>query len=315
MGQKILHLTEGAWDLAARQHGVVTRAQLLQLGYSSDAIHHRIGSGRLHPVWSGVYAVGRPQLTRYGRWMAAVLSCGGAAALSHESAGALCGIREDAGGEIHVSVPAHVNRRREGLVVHRRARLTANDVNRHRGIPVTSPALTIIDLATRVPRDEVEAAINEADKRGLIDPETLRVALVELGGQRGARVVRDILDRHTFRLTDSQLERRFLPIAQRAGLATPETRRYVNGFKVDFFWPELGLVVETDGLRYHRTPAQQARDRLRDQTHAAAGLASLRFTHAQVRFEPRHVEATLRRVARHLRANPGPNEGFCGPEA
>jgi very-short-patch-repair endonuclease len=76
----------------------------------------------------------------------------------------------------------------------------------------------------------------------------------------------------------------------------------VNGFKVDFYWPELGLVVETDGLRYHRTPAQQARDRFRDQAHATAGLTPLRFTHAQVRFEPGHVQATLIAVAHRRRA-------------
>jgi very-short-patch-repair endonuclease len=302
MGQKIVHSAERAWALAGRQHGVVTRAQLLELGYSSDAIQHRIAKGRLHPVWSGVYAVGRPQLTRYGRWMAAVLSCGSAAVLSHESAAALLAIHDDRGDAIHVSVPARINRRRPGIVVHRRTFLVTDHATLHHGIPVTTPALTIVDLATRVPRDQVEAAINEADKRGLIDPEALRAALPDFGTQPGTRVVREILDRHTFRLTDSELERRFLPITRRAGLPVPETARYVNGFKVDFFWPELGLAVETDGLRYHRTPAQQARDRLRDQAHAAAGLASLRFTHAQVRFEPQHVEETLRAVAGRLRS-------------
>lgn len=102
-------------------------------------------------------------------------------------------------------------------------------------------------------------------------------------------------------LTESELERLFLPIARRAGLSPPEASAIVNGFKVDFFWSELGLVVETDGLRYHRTPAQQARDRLRDQAHIAAGLTPLRFTHAQVRFEPKHVQGTLAKVARRLR--------------
>jgi very-short-patch-repair endonuclease len=109
-----------------------------------------------------------------------------------------------------------------------------------------------------------------------------------------------LLDRHTFTLTDSQLERRFLPIARRVGLSRPKTGFVVNGFKVDFYWPELGLVIETDGLRYHRTPAQQARDRLRDQTHGAAGLTTLRFTHAQVAFDRDHVGETLAAVARRL---------------
>ena len=149
-------------------------------------------------------------------------------------------------------------------------------------------------------RGPIEVSVPEADKLGLIDPEALRVAIEQFRGQRGVGVLRGLLDRRTFALTDSQLERRFLPIARRAGLPRPETGRWVNGYKVDFHWPDLGLVVETDGLRYHRTPAQRARDRLRDQAHTAAGLTSLRFTHAQVRFEPGHVQRTLSLVARRL---------------
>jgi very-short-patch-repair endonuclease len=101
-------------------------------------------------------------------------------------------------------------------------------------------------------------------------------------------------------MTDSELERRFLRIVDSIGLARPLTGQWVNGFRVDFHWPELGLVVETDGLRYHRTPAQQARDRIRDQAHSAAGIAHLRFTHEQVRYEPGHVRRTLESVLRRL---------------
>jgi very-short-patch-repair endonuclease len=109
-----------------------------------------------------------------------------------------------------------------------------------------------------------------------------------------------LLDLQTFTITDSELERRFLRLARAAGLPTPETQAWVNGFRVDFHWPRLGLVVETDGLRYHRTPAQQARDRLRDQAHTAAGLTALRFAGVQVRFEADQVQATLVAVAKRL---------------
>jgi very-short-patch-repair endonuclease len=112
--------------------------------------------------------------------------------------------------------------------------------------------------------------------------------------------LRAALERRTFVLTDSALERRFVPLARVAGLGPPLTGVRLNGFKVDLYWPELGLVVETDGLRYHRTPAQQARDRLRDQRHTAAGLTPLRFTHAQVAFEPGHVRSVLEAVVRRL---------------
>jgi very-short-patch-repair endonuclease len=179
-------------------------------------------------------------------------------------------------------------------------RCSSIPLTHHRNIPVTTPACTLVDLAARLPTHSLERAIGEADKLGLIDPENLRSMLDELGRRPGVVALRRTLDRHTFVLTDSELERRFVPIAARAGLSRPRTGTRVNGYRVDFHWPELGLVVETDGLRYHRTPAQQARDRLRDQAHAAAGLTSLRFTHAQVAREPCHVQDTLAAVARRL---------------
>ena len=168
------------------------------------------------------------------------------------------------------------------------------------GIPLTSPALTLIDLATRLATNQLEAAVNEADKRDRIGPDELRGKLDAFAGQPGVAALRRLLDRHAFVLTDSDLERRLLPIARAAGLPPPLTGRHLNGFKIDFYWPDLGLVVETDGLRYHRTPTQQARDQRRDQAQARAGLTSLRFTHAQVFYEPGHVRETLAAVAARL---------------
>jgi very-short-patch-repair endonuclease len=144
--------------------------------------------------------------------------------------------------------------------------------------------------------------VNEADKLDLVDPEALCRALDERRGQPGTAPLRRLLDRATFVLTHTELERLFIPIADRAGLPKPLTQHWVDGFRVDFYWPDFGLVVEADGLRYHRTPAQQARDQLRDQAHLAAGLTPLRFTHAQINWEPRQVEATCAAVSRRLRA-------------
>jgi very-short-patch-repair endonuclease len=145
----------------------------------------------------------------------------------------------------------------------------------------------------------IERAVNEADRFDLVDPETLLRALDSYPAREGVAKLRRMLGRQVFRLTDSELERRFLRLVPKSKLGAPETGVRVNGFKVDFYWPDLGLVVETDGLRYHRTPAQQARDRERDQAHAAAGLRALRFTHAQVFYEPERVRRTLRAVARY----------------
>ena len=147
--------------------------------------------------------------------------------------------------------------------------------------------------------------MNEADKLDLIDPEALRDSLDHYRGEPGARPLRALLDRQTFRLSDSDLEILFRPLAAGAGLPPPLTKQMVDGFEVDFHWPELDLIVETDGLRYHRTPAAQTRDRLRDQTHTAAGRTALRFTHHQVKHERRHVLRVLRETARRLRRRTG----------
>lgn len=291
-----------AWRLVRRQHGVIARWQLVELGFSRRAIEHRLATARLHPVRLGVYAVGRPALTREGEWMAAVLACGRGAVLSHESAAALWGVQTDHPGQvIEVSVPEDRRPRQQGVRVHRRASLQASGVAIRKSIPLTSLTCTLIDLAPRFPPDRLEAAINEADKLDLIDPATLRERLSEVKTRPGLANLRQVLDARTFTLTDTELERRFLPIARETGLPPPRTQQWVNGFRVDFYWPDLGLVVETDGLRYHRTSAQQARDRLRDQAHTAAGLTPLRFTRAQVRFNPAYVRRILAEVAGRLR--------------
>lgn len=291
---------KSVWDLAARQHGVVARRQLVALGLSRRAIEHRLAKGRLHQVHRGVYAVGRPQLTIHARWMAAVLAGGDGAVLSHRSAAALWGIARKLQG-IEISVPVSVRSRPSGLVVHRRE-LRDADLAIRDGIPVTSVVCTLVDCARGLEDGPLERMVNEADRLDLVDPEALRSALRDYRGRPGVARLRGLLDRRTFRLTDSELERWFLPQVRRAGLPLPLTRQHLNGFKVDFFWPGLRLVVETDGLRYHRTPAQQVRDRIRDQAHLAAGFIPLRFTHWQVRYEAAYVRATLLAVARRLGA-------------
>jgi hypothetical protein len=288
-----------AWGIAADQDDVIATAQLLELGFTYSAIRHRARTGRLHLLWPGVWAVGSPHISQRGLWRAAVLTCGPEAMLSHEGATGLWSMRLPAT-TIAVSVPAHVVRRRSGIVIHRRTDLGAGDRREKHGIPVTSPALTLVDAALSLTDSQLEAAINEADRLDVIDPESLRAELDSMPRRPGIGRLRSILDRRTFVLTRSRLEQLFLPIARGVGLPQPQTQVLLNGFEVDFFWPELGLVVETDGLRYHRTPAQQARDRLRDQAHTAAGLTPLRFTHAQIAFEPGHVRRVLEAVVRRL---------------
>lgn len=302
MGTTMLRARAAAtWALVECQHGVIARWQLLALGYSPEAIKHRLGKGRLHAVHRGVYAVGRPELSQAGRWMAAVLAASEGAVLSHGSAAELWGFRPFAGKPIEVCVPPRLWRRRDGIHIHR-GKVGASELTEYRRIPVVGIVTTFLQIAPRLGLGELERAINEADRLDLIDPESLRTALEGFSGRRGVRPMRVALDRRTFAMSRSELERRFRPIARRVGLPMPQTCVMRNGFEVDFLWPDLRLVVETDSLRYHRTPAQQARDRQRDHAHQAAGDLPLRFTHSQVRYEPAHVERTLRRVVEILRS-------------
>jgi hypothetical protein len=285
------------WELVRRQHGVISREQLRRLGLTDDAIKHRLAVGGLHRVRRGVFAVGVPDLTSHRRWMAAVLACGDGAVLSHSSAASLWRIGPQQRSVVELSLPSLSHREVSDLRIHRRPSLRPRDTTVEYGIPVTTPIRTLIDMALRLDQPGVERMINEADKYNLTNPPQLRRELDDRAGEPGVAALRHILDRRTFRLTKEELERRFLPLAAKAGLPVPLTGQVVNEFEVDFYWPDLGLVVETDGLRYHRTPAEQARDRLRDQAHTAAGLTQLRFTHEQVRYEPEYVVRILAQTA------------------
>lgn len=277
---------------------MVTRAQLLGLGLGSDSIKHRISRGRLHPLWRGVYAVGRPEVDQRGRWTAAVLSCGPDALLSHRSAAALWGLMRASRDEIHVAIPRTAVRRRPGIRVHRLADLSPERWRRVDGIPVTDPVSTLVDLASVAVEWRVERAINEADRLDLVDPETLRAAIEALPPTPGMACMRRLLGCDA--LTDSGLERKFLALVRAAGLPRPETQAELNGYRVDFYWPHWGLVVETDSWRHHRTPGEQATDHRRDQAHTAAALTTLRFAESQIRYAPDEVTRRLTAVANRL---------------
>jgi len=231
--------------------------------------------------------------------MGAVLACGGSAnaALSHSSAAALFKIGVEQVSAVEISRVGSNSIQIPGVRVHRRSNLKPGWYGYYEGIPVTSPVQTLIDLATRHGRPTMERLVNEADRLRLVRTDDLRKALGGHPGEPGVAKLREMLDRRTFRYTRTELERAFIPLAREAGLPLPRTSVYVTGHEVDFHFDGLGLVVETDGLTYHRTPAQQAKDRERDQDHAAAGLTQLRFTHEQIRYEPERVVRVLRATA------------------
>jgi very-short-patch-repair endonuclease len=244
--------------------------------------------------------------------MAAVLACGPSAVLSHGSAAAVWGFGTEQGSMIDISVPAERRSQLRGIRVHRRTESVLGDVRIHERIPLTSPVHTLIDQATRVRPMQLERAVNEADKLDRVRADVLLASLDDYRGQPGVGPLRKLLDPLTFRLSDSELEQRMRSLAKSAGLSVPETKAWVNGYEVDFYWPELGIVAEADGLRYHRTASQQRRGLERDQAHFAAGMWPLRFSHWQIRYDAAHVRKILRRtVARASKRGSNSTEPFA----
>jgi very-short-patch-repair endonuclease len=219
--------------------------------------------------------------------------------LSHGSAAALWGIGHEQG-RIEVTIRRRGHHRRAGAHVRSRPAMPAADASVHRRIPVTSPARTLLDQATQLERDELERQVNEADSRELVDPEALRRYLDLRAGEPGVVPLRMLLDRATFRLSDSRLEQLLRPLIAAAGLPPPQTKQRGSEFRVDFHWPGLGFVLEADSFRYHRTALKQSRDLRRDQAHVARGLVTLRVSHWQVAHEPPYVVGLLRQVAARL---------------
>ena len=282
--------------LGERQHGVITRVQLLEIGLTDDGIGRRVRDGRLWRVHQGVYAVGRPTLTLHGRSIAAVFSCGPGAALSHVAAAILWGLLQERGPRIDVTVPRGGQRRRRGAVIVHRAALPAADVTVKHRIPVTTPARTLIDLADLLPRRQLERALDEAAY--------LRLDLSDLQprpGRRGSGTLAELIKRHdagTTR-TRSDLEERMLSLLHRFRLPTPEVNSSIEGYTVDFVWHEQSLIVETDGWAAHGTRAAFERDRRRDADLLAAGWRVLRISHERLGREPDWV---AERMAEALRA-------------
>lgn len=280
--------------LAARQDGVVTRAQLRALGLTQRAIAHRRASRWLVDVHRGVYAVGHERLSPAGRRLAAVWAYGDRAALSHRSGAATWGLRGGGGGDLDVTVRARSATRRDGTRLHLSTRPV--ETTRRGLLPITTPARTLLDLAGVVSPHHVEAAVKQAEILELFDLVALRAVLAAHPRHPGRRTLAAVLDaarRRGLTLTLSELEIRFRALCDQAGLPQPAVNARPLGFRVDFLWPTARLVVETDGWASHRTRAAFEEDRARDQALSAAGYRVLRFTHRQLADGPRAVAATL----------------------
>ena len=281
-------------ELAAAQYGVVAKRQLLAIGLSPSGIKRRVAAGRLLPLHRAVYAVGHSAIERRGHWLAAVLACGPDAVLSHRSAAALLGIRETAQTRIDVTTGRKASRGQEGIRLHR-ARLDEGDVTTHHRIPTTSLPRTLLDLASCTPLDAVVRALEEAERRRLIDTAPIHPLLERANGHQGAGRLAKALAAYDPRATRtrSELERAFLALCRTRHLPPPTLNTLIEGYEVDAVWAERKLIVELDGYAYHRTRAAFERDRRRDAALLRAGYRTLRVTALRLKAEPDAVLADV----------------------
>lgn len=288
--------------LAERQHGVVSLAQLGDLGLGPRGAQHRAAGGRLHRIHRGVYAIApRALLKREGHWMAAVLAGGPGVVLSHRSAAALHHLRDWGAARTEVTQPADARRRLPGVHVHRSRTLLDRDTTTIDEIPVTTVARTLLDLGDVLPRRELERACDKAEALQLFDLTAVLDQLQRNANRPGAAVLRAILEEHHIGQTPtaSEIEEAMLAVSRAVGLPDPHCNYLIDphdgerAIRVDFAWPEQRLAVEGDSKQFHLTPMAFERDRRRDQRLLVAGWRVIRTTWNQLTRRPREIQRTL----------------------
>lgn len=238
--------------------------------------------------------------------MAAVLACGPDAALSHLDAAALWRIYKGEGARIHVTIPRSAAGP-PGIQVHRARRLHPDDLTTREGIPVTTVARTLVDLADLLGRDRVLRAIREAEYLGLLDPDSLTAAVHRASGRRRLRVLTTALAQHRpGQIVRDELEHRFLELVRRADIREPDTNVKVRTrrrtYTVDCLWRDEGVAVELDGRAAHLRAAAFEEDRERDAALSAIGLRPVRFTWQRVEKAGGEVIADLAALLARARA-------------
>lgn len=282
-------------ELAGQQHGVVSTAQLFELGHSKASISRQVDAGRLHPLHRGAFAVGHVGISRHGECLAAVLSCGEGALLSHRSAAWLWGLTKRFAAPIEVTA-ASPRRTREAIRVHSAEALTAVDRDRSDGVPVTAVPRTLLDFAAVDPH-YLGFALDNGHRLGLIDLVAIDALITRSRGFRGVARLRTAMKLHCGpALTRSGLERRFLDLVRRAGLPQPRTNFFIEGYELDAYWPDERFAVELDTYDYHGSPRAFEADRIRQENLKLAGIELVRITGNRLDREPATVMRRLRRL-------------------
>jgi very-short-patch-repair endonuclease len=291
--------------LASRQQGLVTRAQLRGLGLSDNAISKALERGWLHSVFRGVFAVGHGHLTITARMLAATMACGEGSVVSHGTAAWLLGLHDSKPEAVDVIAPVEAGRKIAGIRRRFVPPPTGGEVWRRHGVPLTSPARTIVDCAGIFDARGVVGLIEQAAVERLLDIAAIDRVLDGPRRRGSGRLLRGLAPWRRYRRgikIRSRMEAKLLPLLSEAALPIPQTnaKLRVAGkvYEVDFLWREQKLVVETDGGRFHDNPTAGARDSDRNHALADAGYRLPRLGWEDLRDRP---EETMRQIGRLLR--------------
>jgi predicted transcriptional regulator of viral defense system len=291
----------GLAELAARQWGVVSLAQLRALGLSEDAVQRRARAGRLRRVHRDVYAVGGAVVPREGRWLAAVMACGPGAVLSHVSAAVHWNLLQYDAAKPEVTAPAS-RRGAPGIRLHRSHSLDAQGTTNHHGIPTTTVHRTLLDIAAQVPEHHLERALAQAERLQLYDHRAIEDVIARANGHRATKRLRSAIQDDP-QFTRGELKARMRRLARRHRLPQPTFTDTLDapdhpGLEVDCYFPAHRVVIETDGWETHRTRQAFEDDRAKDAALTAAGYTVVRFTWRQVRDDPRTVADRIKAILR-----------------
>lgn len=276
--------------LADGQRGLITHTQLVQCGVDRYRIKRLREGGWLRQTTRGVYLVGHAAAVPYVKETAAILAFAPGAIIVHCSALVVWKVREGYGLDVHVGVREHRPRPREGFILHHVSDLDQCDIGTCERLRVTKPARALLESACELGPHEAETAVDEALALGLVDRPALLAVIDRYPGHRGARILSQLADpNRTSEITASQAEAHYSAVLKKAKAPPSETQYWIGPYRVDRCWPELKLVVEIDGVRFHRDRKRMEEDNERQDYLRRCGWAVTRFTRRQVVYEPEYV--------------------------
>jgi very-short-patch-repair endonuclease len=290
--------------VAARQKTLATTTQLAQCGLDKDAVAYRVHRSRFHPVFHGVYSVGCGELPRLALELAALLACGENSFISHHSAAFVWGLCTMPPTEVEVSVVGRCCASRKGIRAHRIQTIYRDELRRHEGLWLSSPARAVLEVAAGAAMYELADVVDRGLTGRVVTPRELEAELARNRGRRGVARLAEVLgDEDAMTITRSRAEKAFLKLIRDARLPPPQVNQRLGRYEPDFMWRDQRVIVELDSYQFHGGPGGFQNDREKDLVYRDAGFDVLRPTRNHVIHEPARVLVSVVRALERSRSD------------